>query len=253
MEGFTEPFRRVELSPSEPGILKELFVQEGIAVKPGDKLAVLDTQVLEINRKIAQQAMRSNGRLNAAKAERDLRAKRLTKLQTLQGKGYAFSDEIERAVADQSVAEANVLAAEEQQALDALEYEKAESLLEQRTIRSPIDGVVAEVHREEREYITVMNPVVLTVVQLDPLRVVFPVPTFTALTLRSDQQVTVQFPATGDQAVGRIELVSPITDAESGMVRVKVLLANPQGRYRCGVRCALSLGPASQTATATKP
>src|SRR5262245_52249775 len=121
-EGFTEPFRNVDLAPSEPGILAKLLVEEGAAVTKGEPLAVLDTQVLEIALKIARQAMQSKGKLNAAKAERDLKAQRLEKLKTLKTQGYSFPDEIERGAADLEVAESNVLAAEEQHAVDVLEY-----------------------------------------------------------------------------------------------------------------------------------
>jgi hypothetical protein len=46
-------------------------------------------------------------------------------------------------------------------------------------------------------------------------------------------------PETDEVAAGLVELVSPITDAESGMVRVKVLVPNAEGRYRAGVRAVL--------------
>ncbi len=257
IEGFTEPFHKVDLSPAEPGILMQLLVKEGDTVKCDDKLAVLDTDVIEINLRLARKAMESRGRVDAAKAERAIRAERLTRLKSLQTQGYAFRDEIDRAAADLEVAEANVLIAEEQKALETLEHEKAVAMLEQRTIRSPLDGVVTKIYRERREYITASEPVVLTVMQLDPLRIVFAVPTAEAIKLRRDQKVGLGFPDSDDHAQGRIELVSPITDAESGMVRVKVLLANPEGKYRCGVRSVLMLNAASKDShvlrTSAKP
>jgi hypothetical protein len=32
-----------------------------------------------------------------------------------------------------------------------------------------------------------------------------------------------------------------VTEAESDTVRVKVLIDNAQGKFRCGVRCALNM------------
>lgn len=252
-EAFTEPFHTVELSPAEPGILAKLFVDEGDAVKAGDVLATLDSRVLEVSVKIARQAMESRGRLKAAAAEHTLKLQRLEKLKALKTQGYAFQDELERAAADVEVAEANRLAAEEQQAVDALQFEKTQAELQLRTLRSPIDGVVAKRHHEEREFISPPDSVVLTVVQLDPLRIVFPVPTAAAVKLRKNQSVTVRFPETEQDAVGRVDLVSPTTDAESGLVRVKVLVANPSGQYRCGVRVILSIDTPPATASTAKP
>lgn len=242
-EGFTEPFHTVELSPAEPGILAKLFVEEGDKVQTNDALAALDARVLEVNLKIARQAMQSRGKLRAAKAEYDLKAQRFEKLKALKSQGYAHPDELERAAADVEVAEANRLAAEEQLAIDTFQFEKAQAELELRTIRSPINGVVAKVHHEEREFISAPNSVVLTVVQLNPLRIVFPMPTVDAAKLGKGQAVTVRFPESDEVAEARVELVSPITDAESGLVRVKVLVANPDGRHRAGARTFLNSEP----------
>jgi RND family efflux transporter MFP subunit len=238
-EAFTEPFHTVELSPAEPGILAKLSVKEGDSVKAGEAAASLDARVLEVSLKIARQAMQSQGKLRAARAEYDLKAQRLERMKSLKTQGYAYQDELERAKADMEVAEANRLAAEEQLALDTLQFEKVQAELELRTLRSPIDGVVAQVHHEEREYIAAPNSVVVTIVQLNPLRIVFPLSTSAAVKLRKDQAVTVRFPETDEVAEGHVELVSPITDAESGMVRVKVLVPNADGRYRSGVRAVL--------------
>ncbi|MBS0207953.1 MAG: efflux RND transporter periplasmic adaptor subunit [Planctomycetes bacterium] len=253
IEGFTEPFHKVDLSPAEPGILMQLLVKEADEVKAGDKLAVFDTRVLEITGRIAKQLMESKGKLRSAQAEREVRQRRLDKLTTLKSQGHASSEEIERASADLNVAEANVLVAEEQLAVDALEYEKSQALLEQRIVRSPIDGVVAKVHREEREYVTAQEPIIITVVQLNPLRIIFPIPSHVAGKLRRDQQVVIRFPDSEEDATAKIEIISPITDAESGLVRVKVVLPNPEGRYRCGIRGLLLLDESPAVAQGLKP
>lgn len=241
VEAFTEPFHTVDLSPAEPGLLAKLLVEEGDLVKKGQPLAMLDATVLEVNLKIARQAMQSRGKLRAAQAEYNLKAQRLEKLKALKAQGYAHPDELERATVDVEVAEANKLAAEDQVAIDTLQFEKAQAELELRTIRSPIDGMVAKVHYDEREFISAQNSVVLTVVQLDPLRIVFPLPTAAATQLRKDQPVSIYFPETDETATARVELVSPVTDAESGLVRVKVIVANSAGTYRAGVRAVLKL------------
>ena len=44
-----------------------------------------------------------------------------------------------------------------------------------------------------------------------------------------------------DPVKGAIDFISPVTDAESGTVRVKVRIDNPQNKYRSGQRCALQL------------
>jgi RND family efflux transporter MFP subunit len=241
IESFTEPYRRIDISPAEPGIIATIDVREGDSVKPGQQLASLDCEALRISLEIAKASREARGRQQAAVAERDLRRARLEKLEQLRPRGHASGEEVERARADLEVAEANLLAIEEQRRIDELECAKAEALIERRIMRSPIDGVVTRVFRDEREFVTGSNPTVLTVVQLNPLRATFSVPTAQALKLQASQEIKLLFPESQQQVKGKVELVSPVTEAESGTVRVKVLLDNSQNRLRSGVRCELEL------------
>jgi RND family efflux transporter MFP subunit len=243
IDGFTEPFRKIELAPAEPGVLASRMAKEGDNVEAGQLLGTLDNDVLQISLRISQQVLESHGKLAAAKAERDLRSVRLGRLQELQPKGFAHREEVDRAAADLAVAEANVLSLSEQHGLDKLEYEKAQALLERRRIRSPIAGVITKTHHDEGEYIAGNNPVVFTVVQLHPLRAVFAIPAAGARNLKLDQTVSLRFPDSGQECAGRIELVSPVIDAESGLVRVKVIIPNEDGKKPCGARCLFITTP----------
>jgi len=51
--------------------------------------------------------------------------------------------------------------------------------------------------------------------------------------------VQVQFALREQPVKGEIELVSPVTEARSGTVRVKVRIPNPQRACRSGDRCVL--------------
>jgi RND family efflux transporter MFP subunit len=250
IDGFTEPFRKIELAPAEPGVLASLMAKEGDSVESGQLLGTLDNDVLQISLKISKQVLDSRGKLAAAKAERDLRAVRLDRLKELQPQGFAHREEVDRAAADLAVAEANVISLSEQHSLDELEYQKSQALLERRLIRSPIDGIITKIHHDQGEYVAGNNPVVFTVVQLNPLRAVFAIPAASASGLKNDQSVLLRFPDTRQECTGRIELVSPIIDAESGLVRVKVLIPNEDGKRPCGARCLfLSLPLGSLTGT----
>ncbi len=242
VESFTEPFRRIDIAPAEPGIVATMSVREGEQVTAGQQLATLDVDVLKAALEIARITRDACGRQRAAQAELELRRSRLQKLEELRPSGHASGEEVQRARADVEVAEANVLTLVEQGRVDALEYKKTEALLERRIMRSPIDGVVTRVFREEREFVTGNNPTVMTIVQLSMLRATFSVPTAAALRMQAGQKVRVAFPDLEKSAEGKVELISPVTDAESGTVRVKVLLDNSQNQHRSGMRCLLQLG-----------
>jgi RND family efflux transporter MFP subunit len=238
-EGFTEAYRRIEVAAAETGIVDKLLVREGDRVTKGQTLAVLDCEVLVASKVIAEANVQAKGRLNSAQAEYGLRKMRLERLQPLLQQGHATQEEIDRAQTELAVAEANLLSAQEQHQLDQLECRKIDAMIERRSVRSPIAGVVTKLHRDEQEFVSSNTAAVATVVQLDPLRVVFTVPTAFALSIKADQVARLRFPESQTTVDGKVELVSPITDAESGTVRVKVLVENPLGAYRCGVRCVL--------------
>ena len=252
VEGFAEPYRKIDLAPPEPGLIATLDVREGDRVTKDQVLATLDRELLMVGLEIAKAGKDAHGRLEAASTERDLRSSRLSKLQELHQRGHATEEEIERARGDLKLAEANVLAEQENQTVDALEYKKTETMIERRSLRSPIDGVVTRVYKEEKEFVSTSSPTVLTVVQLDPLRITFSVPTHQAVGLKVGEKAPLIISETGAKAEGTIELVSPVTDAESGTVRVKVLLDNREGAHRAGLRCALELdgGPTGAPADA---
>ncbi len=241
IEGFTEPIRKLDLIPPEPGIIASLSVHEGDRVKKDQLLGSLDCDTQQVALEIAKANMAAHGKLDSATAERDLRRWRLAKLQKLRAEGHANEEEVNRAADELAVAEANVLTALEQHATDSLEVVRIASMIERRMMRSPFDGVVTRVFREEKEFVGSNNTPVLTIMQLDKLRVIFTIPTALAVRLKADHKVLLTFPNSNQRAVGKIESISPVTEAESDTVRVKVLIDNAEGKYRCGVRCAINL------------
>jgi multidrug efflux pump subunit AcrA (membrane-fusion protein) len=78
--------------------------------------------------------------------------------------------------------------------------------------------------------------------QLDPLRVTFSVPSGQAQKMHPGDTFELSLPESSERAIAKVEFVSPVTEAESGTVRVKLLIENHDNRYRCGVRCSIDLG-----------
>jgi RND family efflux transporter MFP subunit len=241
VESFTEPYRKLDIIPAEAGILATLDVREGDRVEDGQRLGALDSEVQEIALEIARQNMEARGQLESSVAERDLRRTRLARLQELRGSGHATQDEVDRAVADLRVAEATVQSAIEKQKTDELEFRRIAAMIDRRILKSPLNGVVTRLYKEQADYVGASVSPVMTIMQLDPLRVTFSIPNAAGQSLRPGQKVALILPESEQNAVGEVEFVSPVSEAESGTVRVKVLLKNPQGKYRCGVRCVIDL------------
>lgn len=241
IDGFTEPDESVNVSAVEVGIIESLEVQEGDRVHQGQPLATLDRDVLQASLSVARQAMESQGRLKSAEAELRLRQTRLEKLKLLQDAGHARPDEVERAEADVEVYQAQLLAAEEDLAIKRLEHDRIRAQLERRVIRSPMDGVVATIHKKRGEYVAPNSPELVTVVRLDKLLATFSVPDGLARALKEGGEVALQVGNSPAAVAGTIAQISPMIDAESGTIRVRVRFDNAAGHYRSGQRCVLSL------------
>jgi RND family efflux transporter MFP subunit len=249
-EGFTEPYQTISLASSESGVISTVNVHVGDRVNAGQVVVELEKDLQEANLLIAEQAMSAHGPVELARTERELHKARLKKLEMLLAEGHARQEEVDRTRADMEIAAAKLQAAEEDLLMKGQEYERARLFLERRSVRAPRAGVISEILKDPGEFIAANDPVILNLVQLDPLFAVFNLTASDAAQLKLGQNVALSFPAENQTAKGTVEIISPLTDAESGTTRVKVRIANPEGRYRSGDRCLFDKFPSSAP---TKP
>lgn len=236
VEGFTEPFRTIHLAAEEMGTVETLLVREGEAVAAGQPVARLNSSVLLALLAVAEQNTRSQGRLDAAAADLQLRRDRLDKLVPLRADGHARQEEVDRARLEVAVAEANVRSAQEEQMIRQLERDKIKAQIACRTIHAPVAGVIARIHKQLGEFVAPNSPDVLTLVQLDQLLANFTVTSEQAAHLAAGAPASVWFQSS-EPVAAVIEYLSPVTNAESGTVLVKLRIDNAAGQFRSGERC----------------
>jgi RND family efflux transporter MFP subunit len=239
LRSFSEPYETVLVAAPESGIVDSLAVREGDRVAQGQTIASLDNQVHQASLASAQVRADSQGKLAAAQVAFDIRHRRVEKFRSLRLEGHASPEEVEQAQADLAIAEANLIAAREELREYQLEADRIRVAIERRVIRSPIDGVVLRLHKAAGESVGPGDAEVATIVQLTALRVTLYLPTSRAVSLEPDKAIPLTFAESGARANGRVEFISPVTDSDSGTVRVVVVIDNPPGQYRSGVRCDL--------------
>ena len=205
VSGFITPYRTINVATAETGIFKDVLVKKGDRVKAGHVLAQLDDSVHASMLAIARQNMKSDGRLQAAKLEHQIRVRRLNKLQELIPRGSARPEEVDRAEADAAIAAAQLLALQEDMVVKRLDYDRARVQLERRTVRAPARGIVVHVHKEAGEFAGPNDPHVVTIVQLDPLLAVFALPSRQARRLATDKAVRVRLPETNAVVKGKVD------------------------------------------------
>jgi RND family efflux transporter MFP subunit len=255
-EAFAEPYRTIQVATSDMGLIREVLVREGDLVDAEQPLVKLDDELVEASLRIAKQNLSSRGAVNSAEAELRLHTSRAEKFEALVRSGNARPEELERTKMEKEVATARVLTAQETLIVRKLELERIQLELERKIVRSPLKGVVTKVHREVGEFVSPTDPVVVTVVQLDPLLATFSLRPDQAGLLQAGRAIQVLFAASEIPVKAEVEFVSRVTDARSGTVRVKVRIPNAKGACRSGDRCVLMLSdkapssPASPTAPA---
>lgn len=239
-QAFCEPYHTVHVAAPESGIVEQVLVREGMAVEKGQPLAQLDVDVHEAMLAIAAAGKVAEGRIVAAEAEVELRRHRAEAIESVRAAGHASQEELDRARADLKIAQGQLTAARETQRLKQLEYEKIQVQIDRRTIRAPLAGVVTTVFKEPGEFTALNDPHLFVVVQLDPLSATFDVVGADADGYHEDDSTEVKFNETGETVDAVIEYVSPVIDAESGTVAVKVRIPNPDGRLQSGAACSMA-------------
>lgn len=238
--GFTEPYKMIELSSDELGAIAEMFVAEGDFVTANTPIAQLDARVQELQLKIATQVASTKSELIGAEQILAKRRSILDRLRQLQAQGHAGDAEIIRAEMEFSIAESKVMSAKEGTAVRKIEMERAAMQLQRRSILAPFDGVVSKIHRKQGEYLSPLNPEVVTIVQIDRLMATFNVPStqISMFEVGATHQVEL---ANGNTVNAVVEKVGVVTDAQSGTVVIKLVIENADGNIRSGESVVLNI------------
>lgn len=238
-EGFTEPIKTVLVASAESGVLQKLSVREGDVVQAGEIIGQLDCQILQATLSAGREKLAAVGKINAARATLDSKTHHLKQMQKLLSGKHASAKEVRQAKLEYDLAKANLETANDEHRLQEMEVKKIEAQIERRTIRAPADGVILELPRQEGEAVSLSDSHVATVVSLSRLRVRYFLTTDHATSLERGDQLTVSFPDTQQHASAKVDFVAPVTDSNSGTVRVELVIENQSSQCRSGLRCVL--------------
>jgi RND family efflux transporter MFP subunit len=247
--GYLEPYQSIELNPTETGMIEAINVSEGDVVKKGAPLLNLNKRVLEAQLSIAQIQAESISAIEVAAADLELTKERHGKLAQLKKSGTAHSSEFARAEADLKKSEAQLNIANEEKRIAVFRVEEIQAQIEERILRSPIDGVVLEINRDiaESSIPSQEGPrsgALVKVAQIDKLRLVVHAPSAHADELAVGKTLRVRVlgqsslspdrEASAVEASGIIEFISPTIDPSSETLRTRLVVDNTDGKLRSG-------------------
>lgn len=212
-ECLLEPHLMVNVSSPVAGLLAAVNVERGDEIRKGQVLAKLKSEVEQ-----------ASVALSRARAEFGQR--KIIRNEELIQQALISPSEKDELETESRVAQ--------------LELQQAEAGLEQRTITSPINGVVVERYLSAGEF--VQSEPILKIAQLNPLNVEVIVPVQRFGNIHKGMKATVRPQAlvSGDFDA-EVVIVDRVIDAASGTIGVRLELPNPDYRIPAGMKCTVSL------------
>ena len=237
------PAVTVRVGSPVPGLLAEVSVDQGDILTKGQEIARLRSEVEAKTAELLDVQARSTAEVEAQDSRLALAQSRLDRARDLVARNVGTREALESAEAEVEVIARERAIAEMRREVIALEYQRAQAQLDQRVIRSPLDGVVVARHLFGGEYLGTEDSVV-TVAQIDPLHVeaFLPVTMFgeveTGMTLIVAPAAPVEgaFPA-------EVDVIDSVFDAASGTFGIRLTLPNPDRAIPAGHRCLIDLSP----------
>jgi RND family efflux transporter MFP subunit len=225
-------------SPVE-GVIETVHVQRGASVKKGQTLAMLSSGPERAVLDLARSRAGNEGEIKSAQARVDITRKKSERAEELVKKNFVSENARDEAEAEYRLALEQLRVAQENRRLAELEVKRAETVLAQREIRSPVSGIVVEVMLKPGE-LTSSNqkdPIV-KLMQVDPLNVELILPVKLYGSIKAGQRAWIMPEApVGGKYMARVEVVDPVFDAASGTFGVRLTLPNADRKLPAGMKC----------------
>lgn len=231
--GLIEPLQQATLASTVVGRIERVLVKEGDVVKAGQPLVELERALEMLDADRRRLVAESQTEIDIARERAALLEKEFQATMKLRDATRSVSqDELNKKEIESKLARAEVAQLEVREAIEALEHRIAREQLERRIIRAPADGVITRVYAQPGEICEVRQPLV-AFVNASSCYLVANLEPAVAAKLRVGASVRVRIDAA--EITGTVDSMSPVVDSASGLRRVKVLLANPDGRITPGM------------------
>jgi multidrug efflux system membrane fusion protein len=235
--GTADPVSTVSIRPQVGGLLASAAFQEGQEVRQGDLLFRIDDRPFVTALHQAQAALARDQAQEIA-ATRDA-----ARYDELLLKNFVSAEDRDRLVAQRDSAKAAVVQ-------DKATIEAARLQVAYATIRSPIDGKTGPLLIQPGNVVQANASVLVTIHQMRPIRVAFPVPESRLPDLRQRMAAGVLDVLASPQGdpgpaiAGRLTFLGNEVDRATGTVLLKATFENGDGRLWPGqfVRVSLTLG-----------
>jgi RND family efflux transporter MFP subunit len=242
-----QPYQEADIGTQVVGVIDHVLVERGDYVKKGQPVVQLNSDVERAALAHAKLRAEATADLRAAASNHEFAQKKKVRTDDLYQKNFVSQQATDQASTEAQVAEMKLRQAREQQRLAQQELALAQAQLAQRTIRSPLNGVVVEKYLSDGE--RVEEKAMVKVATIDPLRVevIVPASYFSKIKQGMGANVKPEMAEAGPQAA-KVVVVDKVIDAASNSFRVRLELPNPNYQTPPGLRCKVDFDLSSPTA-----
>ena len=252
-----EARQMVDIRSPVEGLISNVAVERGESVRRGQIVVTLESGPERAALAVAKQKADSSGPLRSAEARLDLALKKEKRAEDLARQNFISNNALEEARTERSLAESDLKIARENQKMAELEVARASEVLNMRTLRSPVNGVVVDRYLKAGEFATtsVKDPI-LKIAEIDPLNVEVILPASIYGEVQRGDRAEV-LPETPRQTfVARVAVVDRVINAASGTFGVRLELPNDKQLVPAGAKCRvkfLNAGPGPAAPIPARP
>ena len=224
----TEPCKRLKMAFNGLGVIENVAVKEGDAIKDRQLLMGQDDEIEKLVYDRLKAEADSNARIEAAVADLNVKRKVFERKNTA---GDAYNKaEIEEAELDVTFREKQLEIAKLEAAQNKNKAAEQKAKLDRMKLYSKFDGFVEKIEVWEGEVCDPSKPAII-IVKNDPMYVTIrQLKTAQVALLKVGQSLDVRYPGEEQWQAAKIWYISPVADATAGTQLVKLELPNPTNR-----------------------
>jgi RND family efflux transporter MFP subunit len=238
-----EPKMMIKLGSPDTGIIESVNVDRDQTVKKDEVVAELDSNLQRIALEAARLKAANDTEIKSGEARLGFRAADADRAVSLFSKSIASGKVRDEALTEKDLAELALNKAKVDYKMAQVDLDQAQARLDRRSIRSPVNGVVADVTIHPGEYAYEQTPLMM-IAEIDPLyvKVFVPVKYYRNVHVGTDAEVMPDEPVGGTYKA-KVTVVDRVFDAASSTFGVRLDLPNPDYALPAGLRCRIRFLP----------
>lgn len=243
------PSKITDVTAATSGRLAQVYVDRSDDVQTGMVIAELDADVERAALAIAAARASMTAEIQLGKISYAFGKQRKERLESLNINKVASNQDLDDATRDAALAAWNLQQAKDLYELRKLEKVRAEAQLYQKTVTSPVTGVVLERFKNKGEYVE--DQPIVRIAQLNPLHVetIVPISLFGKLIAGQIADVSLAI-GNAKPLTATVTAVDRSGDPAAGTFGVRLELPNPDSKLPAGIKCQVNFGVVGQARAA---